>query len=186
MWYIIYLLEKIVKGDGSMSKKYKALDVALLVINYCHDQGFPISNLQLQKILYYIQGAFLVQFDRECFGDDIVNWTYGPVVEEVYQEFKEYGCSVIPRDIGYVNVYYDEKTNLINHEEKKVDIQLFNEEDIILIEKVASSYMKMQPFDLVEKTHSEDPWRYTCKNMIITKESIKKYFKKNPDRILGE
>ena len=39
---------------------YNVLDVAIYVINYAHDAdyGESMSNLKLQKILYYIQAAF--------------------------------------------------------------------------------------------------------------------------------
>ena len=48
---------------------YNVLDVAIYVINYAHDAdcGESMSNLKLQKILYYIQAAFLVEKNRECF-----------------------------------------------------------------------------------------------------------------------
>lgn len=37
---------------------YKALDISNYIINKCIDDNIPISNMQLQKILYCIQ--------REC------------------------------------------------------------------------------------------------------------------------
>ena len=48
---------------------YNVLDVAIYVINYAYDAGCgeSMSNLKLQKILYYIQAAFLVEKNRECF-----------------------------------------------------------------------------------------------------------------------
>ena len=48
---------------------YKAIDIAKYIINKCTIDQHPISNLQLQKILYYVQKAFLeknmVAFDDE-------------------------------------------------------------------------------------------------------------------------
>lgn len=37
---------------------YKAIDIAKNIINKCTIDKHPISNLQLQKILYYIQKDF--------------------------------------------------------------------------------------------------------------------------------
>ena len=38
---------------------YNALDIAKYIITKCNKDGFPISNLQLQKILYNLQKFFL-------------------------------------------------------------------------------------------------------------------------------
>lgn len=37
---------------------YSALEIAKYVVNKCTVDRHPISNLQLQKILYYIQRSF--------------------------------------------------------------------------------------------------------------------------------
>ena len=34
---------------------YSVIEVAKYVISYCMEKGNPISNLQLQKMLYYLQ-----------------------------------------------------------------------------------------------------------------------------------
>ena len=65
---------------------YRALDVAKYVIERCNKMGYPISNLKLQKILYFIQAEFLVAFDEQCFQEDIEAWNFGPVVPEVYRD----------------------------------------------------------------------------------------------------
>ena len=72
---------------------YNVLDVAIYVINYAHDAdcGESMSNLKLQKILYYIQAAFLVEKNRECFKAVIIAGEFGPVIPEVYQKYKIYG-----------------------------------------------------------------------------------------------
>ena len=40
---------------------YSALSMAKYIIDKCTKDEYPISNLQLQKILYYIQREFLQQ-----------------------------------------------------------------------------------------------------------------------------
>ena len=51
--------------------------------------GEYISNLKLQKLLYYAQGSFLAVTDSPLFDDPIVAWQHGPVVESVYHEYKK-------------------------------------------------------------------------------------------------
>ena len=48
-----------------------------------------ISNLKLQKLLYYAQGSFLAIKDIPLFDDNLLAWVHGPVVNEVYQEYKK-------------------------------------------------------------------------------------------------
>ena len=71
---------------------YKAISVAKYIINYSNSIDSPISNLKLQKLLYYVQAAFLVEEGKKCFCDEIVAWAFGPVVPDVYtnilKEFK--------------------------------------------------------------------------------------------------
>lgn len=76
---------------------YKAIDIARYVINYLEDSGRHISNLKLQKILYYIQAAFFSDTGLPCYEDDIVRWRHGPVVKSVYDEFRCYTDENIPK-----------------------------------------------------------------------------------------
>lgn len=67
---------------------YNALDVARKVIAATNEAvGDSITNLKLQKLLYYLQGHWLATFDGPLFGDKIEAWRYGPVVPSVYSHF---------------------------------------------------------------------------------------------------
>jgi uncharacterized phage-associated protein len=44
------------------------------------DIGDVISNLKLQKLLYYAQGFYLAIYGKALFEEDIVAWEHGPVV----------------------------------------------------------------------------------------------------------
>nr|WP_317354782.1 type II toxin-antitoxin system antitoxin SocA domain-containing protein [uncultured Agathobacter sp.] len=74
---------------------YKALEIAKYIIDKCTRENNPISDLQLQKILYYIQVNFLRQYNAPAFSDAIITNKYGPVVETVYDEYKIYGAMPI-------------------------------------------------------------------------------------------
>ena len=62
---------------------YSALELSKYIVTKCINDGEPISNLQLQKILYYIQRDFLRQGEA-AFSDTIEAWQFGPVVPNVY------------------------------------------------------------------------------------------------------
>ena len=44
--------------------------------------------------------------------------------------------------------------------------------------KIVILFMGYSAFELVQKTHEEDPWRNTNPNAVISKDSIKKYFER--------
>lgn len=73
-----------------------AMDLAYYAIDRCIYQGNPISNLQLQKILYFLQSVYCRATEGSLiFPDEFEAWPYGPVLPEVYDEYSCYGASVI-------------------------------------------------------------------------------------------
>lgn len=117
-----------------------------------------ITPLKLQKLLYYVQGLSLSYFGKPTFFEDIVNWSYGPVVKEVYKNYKE-------------NI---RKPLEINDDS---DVSLTNGVEYI-IQIVIDSYGDFIAEKMIDFTHEEDPWKLTEKNEIISNENIKEYFKR--------
>lgn len=74
--------------------EYNALDLSKYIISKCVKDNCPISNLQLQKILYYIQKDFLRR-GKIAFLDDIEAWQFGPVIPNVYYHYCGYGAMPI-------------------------------------------------------------------------------------------
>ncbi|GDX36114.1 hypothetical protein LBMAG18_06250 [Alphaproteobacteria bacterium] len=50
-----------------------------------------LTNLKLQKLLYFAYGLHLALFDKKLFNDEFEAWQYGPVLRSVYKEFKNFG-----------------------------------------------------------------------------------------------
>lgn len=165
---------------------YKSMDIAQYVINYSIDNNHPVSNLKLQKLLYYIQAAFLIKKGEPCFEEDIEHWRHGPVVRNVYSEYKIYMDDVInDKQTSYFDVYLNSNMKYVV-KEVKYDENNFDDEDKTLTSKVIDSYKDILPWELVDKTHHEDPWLSTDTNEKITNESILRYFSTCPERIYGD
>ena len=64
-----------------------AVQLAWFVVRRCSNRGFPISNLQLQKILYFLQRNYLKTTGLVLFKEKIEAWQFGPVVPIVYDTF---------------------------------------------------------------------------------------------------
>lgn len=85
--------------DNSRRWKWKkneltALDVANYAVNLCIKENKPVSNLQLQKILYYIQRYYLYS-NNPLFEDDFIALAFGPAILEVYNQYCGFGGSKI-------------------------------------------------------------------------------------------
>lgn len=160
---------------------YSAIDISKYVINQSYDINFRISNLELQKILYYIQAAFLVEKNNKCFKEKILAWEYGPVIREVYDEYKICGRARIPKQNKGTKVVFNPETFKIELQNVDVDI---NEIDRKIIYKILKAYSSISdPFELVRKTHSEDPWKKGRLSGVISTEDMKNYYSKNLDKL---
>ena len=115
---------------------YNAIEVAKYVISYCTDLGAPISNLKLQKILYYLQVHY-VKNGSVLFWEDFYAWQHGPVIPEVYYLFSGYGASKI-------------QNRYITQIDRVTEVNI-----LPIIEKLRN----IAPWELVNMTHVQGgPW----------------------------
>lgn len=97
---------------------YKALDLANYIVDKCIKDNTPITNLQLQRILYFVQKDFLKR-GSPAFSDDIEAWEFGPVVPNVYFDFCGFGATSISISKGAVPNLTSDKNIIDNIIEAK-------------------------------------------------------------------
>lgn len=154
------------------------LDVARYIINYSNEKGYGVSNLRLQKLLYFVQAYYLAFTDSHepCFSDVIEAWEFGPVVPQVYHEFKCYGSGNIPT----INSYFDYDENAIWSIKRIPYVSnVIPENDKKIIQGVVEQFSNYSTSALVELTHKQKPWRSVydrSQKNEIKKSSIKEYF----------
>lgn len=120
-----------------------------------------------------------------CFNEEILYWTYGPVIKEAYNEYKIYGRNNIDTyQTKIEEIRYDNTQNIIVRYEKEFDDNIIDDDMKKLINKVLDSYKDSEARELVIKTHKEFPWRSTSINNIIEKSKIKNYYENNKDKLL--
>src|SRR6185436_14342411 len=78
-----------------MASQYTALDVAQYILHIANHEGQSLDPLKLGKLVYYVQSWSLVFKGETIFDEVIEAWTHGPVVEQVYQEYREFGFTKI-------------------------------------------------------------------------------------------
>ena len=151
-----------------------AMDVAKHIITAFYskdkeiDEGVSegVSNLKLQKLLYFCQAFSLAKLDRPMFEEDICAWKYGPVVKEVYEKYKEHKNNPLPKP-------KTEKQNInVSNECKKIISEML---------EIFGGYSAIR---LMGITHSHKPWKDLKKkvekgerNIIISQKAIQKYYK---------
>ncbi len=136
-----------------------AKDVARFFIKKGSDEDDDITNLKLQKLLYYAQGFHLALFGKPLFEEDIEAWTHGPVVPEVYHKDKKYVKNPLP-----VEGVDDVMKNL-------------TDDQIGFLYEIWSVFGQYSPWKLRDMTHQEKPWMDHEKDAsVISKDELKDYF----------
>lgn len=146
-----------------MNKNLTAIDLANYIIWYVNkNTENQLTQLKLQKILYYVYVTCLVKHDLKLFKDPIEKWKFGPVVSSVYHKYKSMGSTHIEKP---------EDSYIFNDEDEddfSFEVIPFNEKDIISaldsdvisdINSEIEELSSLSPFALVEKTHREEAWK---------------------------
>lgn len=129
---------------------YDARAVANLLLYYGREQGTPLSNLSLQKVLYFAHGLYLSRFGKPLVEGYFEAWENGPVHPLVYHAFKAYGSVAIG---GFA-----ERVDLRTRTRRPVDPP-HREEIRHFLRDVARTYGRMTPGQLVGWSHRKNaPW----------------------------
>jgi len=144
-------------------------DKMLLTISYIFERMQEITPLALQKILYFIQGIYMVMFGEPLFKEDCMAWVHGPVYEKVYDLFKDFKYN--PIEDNRFAIFKERYVELSEQERKVIDL-------------VINSFGKYSGKVLEIITHNESPWKDARTDYnpiqpsreIIDKNEIMKYF----------
>lgn len=112
--------------------------------------GLPVTNLALQKLLYFAHGQFLIRTGKPLVNGAFEAWTYGPVHPAIYREFKH--CRADP--IRERALARDVMTGATQPIPALTD-QLVREQ----IRSVLFAYGRLSPGRLVDISHAKNgPW----------------------------
>lgn len=157
---------------------YNVLDICRYIINYSNEKDYGISNLKLQKLLYFVQAYFLCFSPKKqpCFKEKIEAWDFGPVVPEAYHEYKQYGSGDIPQIDSFLHFDPNDIWETTRVFYRNITIR---DEDKKMIQGVVDNFADFSATDLVTLTHNQSPWKDVYRshqNNIITNDSIRRYF----------
>lgn len=143
---------------------HTAREIADWLLAWAEHNDAPVSNLKMQKLLYYAQGHYLGEKGESLFSDDLQAWAHGPVAPSVYRAFKTSGNEPIdPGEALSDDFDWDDYRDVENH-----------------LVRVWNTYGKFEAWSLRERTHREAPWqdafRDGVRNITIPKDAMKKFF----------
>lgn len=141
-----------------------ASEVADYFIDIANETGSFISNLKLQKLLYYAQAWHLALYDTPLFDEDFEAWVHGPVIPALFEEYKEFGWKPILKEVKKPN---------------------FTPELGNFLDEITEAYFIREGLELEMMTTREAPWIQARKSLprdehsdaIISKELMREYYK---------
>ncbi len=146
------------------------------------EKNISITNLKLQKLMYFVEAYYMVKNPNEEFFFDTSwsAWDYGPVNRDLYNHYKKFGSM----EILLTEEEIDIGNNLSKNNKKYID-------------EIYSLFGGFSAFELVTLTHLENsPWSIikesknydfeSLNNSIISKEETMKWFKKRFDFLFTE
>jgi len=138
--------------------KLTTYDVANVLLRLSDtDSGDVVTNLKMQKLIYYTQGFHLAINDTPLFDEDLVAWEHGPVSVSLYEKLRSFKS-------GQIEI----------SEPVSVDITA---EQLDLINEVLNVYGQFSAWKLRDMTHNETPWTSTLRGEKIDKTKLTAYFK---------
>tara|TARA_B100000700_G_C14927203_1_gene800064 strand:+ start:402 stop:836 length:435 start_codon:yes stop_codon:yes gene_type:complete len=137
-----------------------ALDVAKVLVSKQNQEDSDLSNLKLQKLVWYCLGFYGALTGNKLFDDEIKAWEHGPVVPTLYHKLKKFGRNPVELEISP------------DLEEK------FEKEQLEVIDEVAEVFGKYSAWKLRNMTHEEAPWlAHEAKAETVPFDEIVEYFK---------
>ncbi|MDO8522393.1 MAG: DUF4065 domain-containing protein [bacterium] len=128
-------------------------------------QNGTLGKLKLMKLLYYFDFDFFEKYGRSVTGDKYLRFENGPVprmAEKIIKQMDGKEIKISRRKVA--DGYKDQM-----HIEALVafDISVFEKEEILLLEELASKWERFSGAEMKSATHGEAPWIATEANGVI-------------------
>lgn len=134
-----------------------------------------MTPMKLLKLIYFAHGWYAGLTGKELITEDIEAWMYGPVVSEIYNEFKSFGDQPVTK----LAQYYEPFSGRNDSYDTPTD-----ESDLTILNRVWKVYGSFTGIQLSNITHSHDsPWSETKREhgagygVVIPFEKMCSYFK---------
>jgi len=139
--------------SSSSSAGFDGRAVANFVLDYCDERSLEITNLALQKILFFCHAESVVRRKTPLIKHEFEAWKHGPVLQYLYSEFKNFD----DRPITSRATRLDPSTG------KRLIAECeLNSLDRVFLNAVLDIYTRIDTWQLVKLSHAEGgPWDKT-------------------------
>ena len=141
-----------------MIKQVTRKEVEDFFISLSNETGNLISNLKLQKLLYYAQAWHLAKFKKRLFDDSFQAWVHGPVLPGSYHDYKQFRW----KPINVENLEESFHTSFMEN---------LSDEQSEIMRDVVVEYFGENAYELELMTHKEYPWLMARNGMPIDEPS---------------
>lgn len=136
--------------QSAMTGGYDGRAIANFVLDFCDTQGRGVTNLALQKLVYFCHVWSLIDLGRPLVRHKFEAWEFGPVLPYLYREFRNFDRTPIVGRATRIDPT-DGKRQIVAY--------AFDSATDSLLVRIAPFYSRMRAADLVELSHAEGgPW----------------------------
>lgn len=130
---------------------YEARKVCNYLLARYDAQRFHLTNLRINKLLFFIHAASLVARNEGLVRNHFEAWQYGPVIRPVFEAFKKHGDHWISEPATFL----DYASGIV----KPIDFDDIAPRDLIIIDEIFSEYSRFSTGQLVALSHEPGgPW----------------------------
>ena len=124
------------------------LDIARYFIMRAYEDGIEaeMTNMKVQKLLYYVQSLHLALYNELLFEEEIQAWRYGPVCPPAYKFYSDFEAKQLP---------IPRKESLLQLPSKTTE----------LLEEIWRYFGGYHAYRLSDMTHGEFPWKKARKGL---------------------
>jgi uncharacterized phage-associated protein len=159
-------------------RTYDARAVANYFLELANAEGLPVTPMAIQKLVYFAHGWMLAVYGRPLISQRIEAWDYGPVIKDLYHEFKRFGDSPILEPARAAQLA-DTLFRITTPEIPKYQ----DPEVASLLNQVWEAYKHFTAIQLSNLTHAPgSPWSMSRKHNhpVIDDDVIKRFFSAFP------
>lgn len=74
---------------------YNASVIAYAFVKKGIEEGSPVTQMKLQKLVFFAHGIHLAQYGEPLIDEKFQAWKFGPVVRDIYTSYRFYGSEPI-------------------------------------------------------------------------------------------
>jgi len=129
---------------------YDGRAVANFILDFCDLKQRKVTNLALQKIIYFCHARFLADRNKPLVKHQFEAWQFGPVLQYVYRDFKMYDASPIASRAKGIDLLTG-RIEIVGYDFDKSTKQF--------LESIVDFYSRLSASDLVDMSHATGgPW----------------------------